>query len=883
MWCHGCPEDAEKREKQESARQAAPAARMRGSLLRPNCATLHQRSFTPIRAFHSTRHPSSFLFPLPPCHIPFSNQLRSQTAVLSTSPNTLRMPHKHCTQKTSSSSAPSYCPAPTSSPISNDLVCPPLRPRRLQQIKIRRDKHPQNEPIAATRRRGEANASKANAAAEGGACLGLRLTLRPFTLLGAKKKNKKKKSAAAKASAAPVAATDASPTEPTGPAASTEEPETQNGADRDDAGEVVDELSKNDAAVPTREAIHGPPFANRHWTQQKPDIDTETPADITTPPSPTKPSTNGEDGGNGHTRSGSTANGHAVPFHSKTDITDAESTAIDKDGDKDTSTASRNGDQSSNSAATSAPSSPTTTVSKATSTTPRAATTLNDGPEGESDPAELERLRQQVAELQKAQESHEEETKKLRSDLEEIEAQRDAADSRYDDLVTRVEKLKENISSRFLRDKEELEENRERIEELEAENERLLQAKANAEASTAAAANEVARLQRELDVIDNEHDREQEEIRNRTHLSQQNWQREKKELMQQLENLQKELINTREGMNDWEVIALEERNRTTLLESKASDLEEQVGVLREQYERAAEDRDAQAATVESLQRSLEDLQNARRHELREMVQESEAKLDAAETRAQKAEKAAAEANEEAEELRTKLAHASTMEVELKEKTAALAKLRHESLGLNEHLIRALRFIKKMKPEEAVEQYVTLLPYAQVMTNLLLQFLQIDRSDPKKFQVLQVIAGMLHWTDDEKERAGLARPGTSSSSLRLPASPFGRTPSTPSLNTEFQLESSSLSGPPPTNKSLSTMFKAFLEESVNETSAPPVSADDPLLTALLNTRPAGSRSTDTKASNSISSGTQASDAGPSPAGPSGAGSLGAGAPEKTDAA
>ncbi|KIH95263.1 golgi family matrix protein [Sporothrix brasiliensis 5110] len=710
---------------------------------------------------------------------------------------------------------------------------------------------------------------------------------------GAKKKNKKKKSTAAKASAAQVAATDASPTEPTGPAASTEEPETQNGGGpgRDDAGEVVDAPSKDDAPVSTREAMHGPPFANRHWTQQKPDIDTEIPANMTMPPSPTKPSTNGEvdggnDNGNGHTRSGSTANGHAIPFHSKTDKTNAESTAIDKDGDKDTSTASRNGDQSSNSAATSAPSSPTTTVSKATSTTPRAATTMNDGPEGESDPAELERLRQQVAELRKAQESHEEETKKLRSDLEESEAQRDAADSRYDDLVTRVEKLKENISSRFLRDKEELEENRERIEELEAENERLLQAKANAEASTAAAANEVARLQRELDVIDNEHDREQEEIRNRTHLSQQNWQREKKELMQQLENLQKELINTREGMNDWEVIALEERNRTTLLESKASDLEEQVGVLREQYERAAEDRDAQAATVESLQRSLEDLQNARRHELREMVQESEAKLDAAETRAQKAEREAVEANEEAEVLRTKLAHASTMEVELKEKTAALAKLRHESLGLNEHLIRALRFIKKMKPEEAVEQYVTLLP--QVMTNLLLQFLQIDRSDPKKFQVLQVIAGMLHWTDDEKERAGLARPGTSSSSLRLPASPFGRTPSTPSLNTEFLLESSSLSGPPPTNKSLSTMFKAFLEESVNETSAPPVSADDPLLTALLNTRPSGSRSTDTKASNSISSGTQASDAGPSPAVPSGAGSPGAGAPgagapEKTDAA
>jgi hypothetical protein len=123
----------------------------------------------------------------------------------------------------------------------------------------------------------------------------------------------------------------------------------------------------------------------------------------------------------------------------------------------------------------------------------------------------------------------------------------------------------------------------------------------------------------------------------------------------------------------------------------------------------------------------------------------------------------------------------------------------------------------------------------VVTNLVIQFLQIDRSDPKKFQVLQVIAGMLDWNDDEREKAGLARPGTSSSSLRLPSSPFGRTPSTPSLSAEFNLESSA-SGPAHNSKSLSTMFKAFLEESVHETLPP---ADDPLLLELLGTRPSSS--------------------------------------------
>lgn len=100
-----------------------------------------------------------------------------------------------------------------------------------------------------------------------------------------------------------------------------------------------------------------------------------------------------------------------------------------------------------------------------------------------------------------------------------------------------------------------------------------------------------------------------------------------------------------------------------------------------------------------------------------------------------------------------------------------------------------------------------------MTNHVLQFLALDRSDPKKFQILQIIAGLLNWTDEQREQAGLARPGTSSNTLRLPTSPFHRTPSTPSLNTDFFSEPVPTSG----KESLADLWAGFLERSVEEAS------------------------------------------------------------------
>jgi hypothetical protein len=86
------------------------------------------------------------------------------------------------------------------------------------------------------------------------------------------------------------------------------------------------------------------------------------------------------------------------------------------------------------------------------------------------------------------------------------------------------------------------------------------------------------------------------------------------------------------------------------------------------------------------------------------------------------------------------------EKEVKEKNLLIGKLRHEAVILNDHLTKALRFLKQRKPEDMVDR--------QLVTNHFLHFLALDRSDPKKFQVLQLIAALLAWTEGMPSRLQL---------------------------------------------------------------------------------------------------------------------------------
>ncbi|KKO98854.1 hypothetical protein THAR02_09041 [Trichoderma harzianum] len=425
-------------------------------------------------------------------------------------------------------------------------------------------------------------------------------------------------------------------------------------------------------------------------------------------------------------------------------------------------------------------------------------------PDGESDTSakleamskEREALRVEVEQLRKQlesiQENHQAEVSQLQAELEDSNAARETAEEQYQTLLGRVEKIKETLSDRLKRDKAELEEAKEHIEELEAQNEELRNAAESSSETLAKVREELQDATRELTTL-----------RSRNNLSANNWGKEREELIRSIQHLKEEMETTSNAMGEWEVIAMEERSIKENLGDKVAELEEEVVGLREGYEAAAAERDSQATLIDNLQNALREIQDARKKELRDLVETSEAQLQEQKKLVQEAVAKATEAQEAKAELVKELERTVPFEKEVKEKNLLIGKLRHEAIVLNDHLTKALRYLKKTKPEDNVDR--------QVVTNHLLHFLTLDRGDAKRFQVLQVMAGYLNWTDEQREQAGLARPGGSTNSLRLPLSPFQRTPSSPSLSADIFSEPSSARD----RESLAELWAGFLERSAQE--------------------------------------------------------------------
>ncbi|OAA73869.1 Golgi matrix protein [Cordyceps fumosorosea ARSEF 2679] len=404
--------------------------------------------------------------------------------------------------------------------------------------------------------------------------------------------------------------------------------------------------------------------------------------------------------------------------------------------------------------------------------------------------AEVDQLRKQLEALQQ---THKTEIERLQTELEESNTAKETAEEQYQTLLERVEKIKETLSDRLRRDKAELEEAKERIEELESQNEQL-------ENSASSSDKDHQKLRQELQ----DANRELTTLRSRSNLSTQNWNKEREDLTRAMQRLKEEMETTANAMGEWEVIAMEERSVKESLGDKIAELEEQAAALRQGYESAASERDSQSTLIDNLQNALREIQDARKKELRDMVESTEAQLQAQKRLAAEAEARAAEAQDAKEALTKEVERTAPFEKEVKEKNLLIGKLRHEAIVLNDHLTKALRYLKKTKPEENVDR--------QVVTNHLLHFLTLDRGDVKRFQVLQIMAGYLNWTDEQREQAGLSRPGGSGGgSLRLPTSPFHRTPSSPSLHNDLLSEPTSAKD----RESLAELWAGFLERSAKE--------------------------------------------------------------------
>ncbi|KAJ6089343.1 hypothetical protein N7467_004559 [Penicillium canescens] len=400
-------------------------------------------------------------------------------------------------------------------------------------------------------------------------------------------------------------------------------------------------------------------------------------------------------------------------------------------------------------------------------------------------------LRAEVADMRKSLEEiqfkHTADMEALQEKLDDAETKKEHAETQFQKLMERVNTIKSQLGERLKEDAEELSQARSQIEDLEDENSSL---KEQLESKSAQLA--------ELSGDSAEKDKELSTLRDRTSLSQQNWLKEKEELLEQEAYLQSEFEQAKEAMHNWEVLAMEERSIRENLNEKVGDLEEQLSSLRDAYEKATDERDTQQSTVDGLQRALQEIQSARKQELRELVESSDAQLENLRRSLREAQKQAADADKGLQNAQEEIERVRPFEKEVKEKNLLIGKLRHEAVTLNDHLTKALRFLKKGKPEDNVDRHI--------VTNHLLHFLALDRSDPKKFQILQLFAALLGWNDEQREQAGLARPGTSSmpGKLRVPGTPL-RTPSTPNLATDFMDNGAS------SKETLAELWSNFLEQ------------------------------------------------------------------------
>nr|OQO30988.1 hypothetical protein B0A51_01227 [Rachicladosporium sp. CCFEE 5018] len=403
---------------------------------------------------------------------------------------------------------------------------------------------------------------------------------------------------------------------------------------------------------------------------------------------------------------------------------------------------------------------------------------------------ERETLRLEVTHLRESleqlQSKHSEELSGVRGELELSESNREQAETQYRNLLGKVNTIRSQLGERLKADAAELEQARGRIEELEGTHGGTVKENSRLQDTVASLNEQLSSQATELN-----------ELRQRMSLSTSNWVKERDDFVSREAYLREEFEVAKQAMQDWEILFTEERAKREVSDERAQELQDQISNHQESYERVRSEVETQSSTVDGLQRALREVQEERKRELRELVEQSQAQLEALRSQVKGAEESATSLTSQLEITKAELDRAIPFEKEVKEKNLLIGKLRHEAVILNDHLTKALRFLKRGKPEDNVDR--------QLVTNHFLHFLALDRSDPKKFQILQLIAALLGWTEQQKEQAGLLRAGAGLGTLRLPVSPFRRTPSTPTLG-EFVPESPGGAS----RESLAELWSDFLE-------------------------------------------------------------------------
>ncbi|KAF8842947.1 hypothetical protein BDN67DRAFT_898199 [Paxillus ammoniavirescens] len=319
---------------------------------------------------------------------------------------------------------------------------------------------------------------------------------------------------------------------------------------------------------------------------------------------------------------------------------------------------------------------------------------------------------------------------RLQRQLDHEREEKDNLASQYRNLLAKLTTMRTTLGNKLKQDAEELDRRELLIQTLSAQNEDLSSTVETLRAELIASHAESERTARELDLLRN-HDLHESAASER-----------------ELRDTLGELERSRMERDEWERVAMQEKVAAEEARSTSDALRRELDLEREAREEDIVGLEAAKETAANLQSVLQDFQSAKEHELHQAVKDYKAQLDDVTLSLAEYKRRALDAELQLDDDKTNALRTSDLEQQLKEKNLLIGKLRHEAVIMNEHLIEALRRLRKSSSDTNVDR--------RLVTNVFLSFLSTPRADPKRFEILGLIGTILGWGEAERERAGLIK-------------------------------------------------------------------------------------------------------------------------------
>ncbi|KAG7663931.1 uncharacterized protein J8A68_002558 [[Candida] subhashii] len=350
-----------------------------------------------------------------------------------------------------------------------------------------------------------------------------------------------------------------------------------------------------------------------------------------------------------------------------------------------------------------------------------------------------------IAELQAQISSLTLNTTDLTEQLRQTEIERDEIQQSYDNLLSRISSMK-TIFSKMKQSEIELDEKTELVEQLSAENESL-KLQVEELSKNAQQAEIVAELQEQNTDLNNECERLSDSLtksRREYHATIEELQDEKYNLENQNSKLSKKINELNSELNDLKIIESEinVENKTYIttidelkekLELKDNELQEANNTIDKLNSVISETQTSSKDTISSLQQEIETLNT---------------KISDQSTLNNTLASEISTKDQQLAELQQEIKQIDELKVEINNKQLVIGKLRHEAIILNEHLTKALTMLKQGGDgtNKSIDR--------ELISNVIISFLQFPRGDTKKFEALQLISALLEWDQSQKIAAGL---------------------------------------------------------------------------------------------------------------------------------